>query len=122
MPTAPIGYLSRIVNWNCSILDKLSLVKPVKKMESLKEEGKISIEKFLGRLSARGAGKFFQGKLPRLQVQSEHGGLKFQEEGEIIYEAYDFDGMDDEIEEESPEFPKQEELNNKAALPDPDLA
>ena len=87
MPTAPIGYLSRIVNWNCSILDKLSLVKPVKKMESLKEEGMMSIEMSFARLSARRAGKFYQGKLRRLQVQSEHGSLKFQEEGEIIHEA-----------------------------------
>ena len=119
----------------------MSLVKPAKKIESLKEEGKISNEKSFGRLSARRSGKFDQGKLPRLQVQSEHGSLKFQEEGEIIHEAYDFDGMDDEIEDETPEFPEQEKLNNeavskfdlyadheesyenyKAALPVPDFA
>ena len=94
----------------------------VKKKRGAIRKGKISIEKSLGRLLARRAGKFDQGKLPRLQVQSKHGSLKFQEEGEIIHEAYYFDGMDGEIEEESPEFPNQEKLNNKADLPDPDLA
>ena len=73
-----------------------------------------NICKRLGNQLAKISGKFRQGKLPRLQVQSEHGSLKFQEEGEIVYEAFHFDGMDDEIEEESPEFPEQEKLNNEA--------
>ena len=94
----------------------------IKKTRGTIQEEMTSIKKSLRRLLARRGGKFDQGKLPRLQVQSEHGSLKFQEEGEIIHEAFYLYGMDDKIEEESPEFPEQEELNNKADLYDQILA
>ena len=56
------------------------------------------IEKSLRRLLAW-LSKFDQGKLPRLQVQGEHGSLKFQSEGEKIHEVHD--SMDDDVEEET---------------------
>ena len=69
----------------------------VKKKSDAVHEMMTSIEKSLGRLHASSAGKLDQGQLPRLQVQCEHGSLKFQSEGEIIHEAYYFCGMDEEI-------------------------
>ena len=78
------------------------------------QEGMMSIEKSLRILLARRAGKLKQGKILRLQVQNGHGSLqKFQEEIKIIHEAYD--GMDDELEEGSPEFPVEEKLYNRVS-------
>ena len=70
-----------------------------------------SIEKSLRRLLARSAGKFDHGKIPRIQGQSEHEGLKkHQEDFKILYEAYLEYGMDDDIKEESPEIQEQMKL------------
>ena len=76
----------------------------------------LSVEKSLGRLLSKGTGKFDQGRVERLQVQSKHGSLqKFQEEHEIIHKVIlANDGMDDKIQEESPEFPEHEKLKNEA--------
>ena len=72
------------------------------------QEEMTSIEKSLRRLLARRASKFEQGKLPRLQVPNDHGSLKFQSEGEKIHEVHD--SMDDDIEEEPPEFLEEMKL------------
>ena len=78
----------------------------VKKKGGAIQERVTSIERTLWRLLTRSAGKFDHGKIPRLRVQVEHKSLKkFLEDFEIIHKAYYMYGMDDEIEEESPEFP-----------------
>ena len=61
----------------------------IKKTRGTIQEGMTSIKKSLRRLLAGRAGKFDQGKIMRLRVQSEHKSLKkFQEVFEIILEAY----------------------------------
>ena len=69
----------------------------IKKKRGAIQEMMISIQKKMGRLLAGSAGKFDHHKIQRLQLQSEHESLKkYQEDFEIIHEAYYMYGMDDE--------------------------
>jgi hypothetical protein len=84
----------------------------IKRKRGAIQEMMTSIEKTIGRLLARSAGKFDHGKIPKLRVQAEQESLKKNKKDfEIIHEAYYMYGMDTEdIEEETPKFQEQVHL------------